>query len=96
MSSIQLLEEAALATGFVRTVCVHKNNSTHIVYDYPEPLGRLVSTITSPSWRVHTDMERRQRRTHIVGHDTDEQRVSLKNAVDFMQRVSRQYPKESA
>jgi hypothetical protein len=92
MSSIQLLEETALATGFVRTTCVHKNNGTHIVYDYPVPLR---NGTTEPSWRVHTDMERRQRRTYIVGHDTDEQKVSLKNAVDFMQRVSRQYPKES-
>jgi hypothetical protein len=90
MSSIQLLEKTALATGFVRTTCVHENNDSHIVYDYPGPLKH---TTTVPHWRVHTDMDRKQRRTYIVGRDTDQQQVSLKNAGDFMQRVSRQYPK---
>lgn len=47
------------------------------------------------SWRIHTDMSKVPHVTYIGGTDTPEQRVSLKNAIDFAQRVAAEHPKET-
>jgi hypothetical protein len=91
MSSISQMIEAAEAAGFVRAKCAH-GTAKHIVYDYPEALteeGR-----SGPFWRIHTDATKVPHRTLISGTDTPDQWVSLKNAIDFAQRVARQNPKE--
>lgn len=91
MASINQMIEAGEAAGFVRTECVH-GTPHHVVLDYPEALG---NGATGPFWRVHTDMSKVPHVTLISGTDTPDQRVSLVNAIDFMQRVARMNPKES-
>lgn len=90
MSSVNQMIEAAEAAGFVRTECVH-DTPLHVVLDYSEPLqdGQV-----TPLWRIHTDMTGVPHVTYIQGQDTPEQRVSLKNAIDFAQRIARENPKE--
>lgn len=92
MASINQMMEAAEAAGFVRTECVH-DSPQHIVYDYPAPFQDRQVT---PFWRVHTDMGKAPHVTYIGGTDTEDQRVSLKNAIDFMQRVAARHPKEGS
>lgn len=89
MASVNQMIEAAEAAGFVRTECVHET-SNHVVLDYPAPLKDGQG---DPFWRIHTDMSKVPHVTSIVGTDTDEQRVSLKNAIDFAQRVAARHPK---
>jgi hypothetical protein len=90
MASIQQLKAAAAEAGFVPVTCVHKSAGHHLVFDYPV---EFKNGQNGPHWRVHTDLAKVPRATHIIGTDTDSQRVSLKNAIDFMQRVARQNPK---
>lgn len=90
MASVNQMIEAAEAAGFIRTVCTH-DTPNHVVIDYPEPLGNGTA---GPFWRVHTDMSKVPHVTLISGTDTPDQRVSLVNAIDFMQRVARENPKE--
>jgi hypothetical protein len=90
MASINQMINAAEAAGFERAVCVH-DNEHHIVLDYPEALtdkGR-----SGPFWRIHCDASKNPHVTLITGTDTPDQHVSLKNAIDFAERVARQYPK---
>lgn len=90
MASVNQMIDAAEAAGFVRTECVH-DTPQHVVFDYPEPFqDRQVTKF----WRVHTDMSKVPHVTYIGGTDTPDQRVSLVNAIDFMQRVAHQNPKE--
>jgi hypothetical protein len=91
MASVNQMIEAAEAAGFVRAECVHKT-SRHVVLDYPEALTKAGRS--GPFWRIHTDMAKVPHVTLISGTDTPDQRVSLKNAIDFAQSVARQYPKE--
>lgn len=86
MASINQFTDAAEKAGFVRTECVHEPRTYHIVFDYPKPLG---NGTTEPFWRVHVNGAKVPHVTHISGTDTPEQRVSLKNAIDFMDRVTR-------
>jgi hypothetical protein len=89
MASLNQMIDAAEAAGFVRAECVH--GPQHVVLDYPEALtdkGR-----SGPFWRIHTDLDKHV--TLISGTDTPDQRVSLKNAIDFAERVARQNPKEN-
>jgi len=90
MSSINQMIGAAEAAGFVRVECVH-DNPQHIVLDYPAPFrdGQVTRF-----WRIHTDMSKVPHQTLIGGTDEPDQRVSLKNAIDFAQSVARQNPKE--
>lgn len=91
MASISQMIEAAEAAGFVRTECVHKSPN-HIVLDYPKPFeDRQVTRF----WRIHTDAGKVPHVTYIGGTDTPDQRVSLKNAIDFARRVAAENPKES-
>lgn len=90
MASVNQMIEAAEAAGFVRTECVH-NTPNHVVLDYPEA---LVDSRSGPFWRIHTDMSKVPHQTLISGTDTPDQRVSLKNAIDFARRVAAQNPKE--
>jgi predicted phosphohydrolase len=90
MASLKMLDAAAAQAGFVHADCVHEAARTHLVYDYPDVFR---DGSAGPFWRVHTDMARVPHVTHITGTDTPEQRVSLVNAIDFMQRVARQNPK---
>lgn len=90
MASVNQMMEAAEDAGFVRVECVH-DTPNHIVYDYPEPFTDGQVTM---SWRVHTDMAKVPHVTYIGGTDTPEHRVSLINAIDFVQRVARDHPKK--
>lgn len=89
MASIDQMIEAGEAAGFVRAECVHRSPH-HVVLDYPEA---LTGPRFGPFWRVHTDMSKVPHVTLISGTDTPDQRVSLVNAIDFMQRVVRENPK---
>lgn len=92
MASINQMIEAAEAAGFVRAECAH-GTPLHVVLDYPEALE---DSGPGPFWRIHTDMAKNPHVTYISGTDTPDQRVSLKNAIDFAQRVAAQNPKEKA
>lgn len=89
MASIQQLKTAAAEAGFVPSFCIHASARNHLVLDFPEGFKGG----SEPFWRVHTDLSKVPHVTHITGTDTDSQRVSLKNAIDFMQRVARQNPR---
>lgn len=91
MASVNQFLQAAQAAGFVRTTCPHKEADRHIVRDYP---AALVDGQTTPHWRVHVDISGPVNVTYIVGSDTPQQRVSLKNAINFMRRVTLDHPKE--
>ena len=88
MASINQMINAAEAAGFVRVECVH-DDPQHVVLDYPEPFVGG----PDPFWRIHCDASKNPHVTLITGTDTPDQRVSLKNAIDFAERVARQYPK---
>jgi hypothetical protein len=91
MASINQMIDAAEAAGFERAECAH-DDPQHVVLDYPEALtdnGR-----SGPFWRIHCDTSRRPHVTRISGTDTPDQRVSLKNAIDFAERVAAQNPKD--
>lgn len=90
MSSINQMIDAAEAAGFERAECAHKI-ANHIVLDYPEALtdkGR-----SGPFWRIHCDAAKVPHVTMISGTDTPDQRVSLRNAIDFARRVAAENPK---
>lgn len=89
MASVNQMIEAAEVAGFVRAECAH-NTPNHVVLDYPEA---LVGSRSGPFWRIHTDMSKTPHQTLISGTDTPDQRVSLKNAIDFAQRVAARHPK---
>jgi hypothetical protein len=91
MASINQMIEAAEAAGFVRAVCAH-GTPNHIVLDYPEALTEAGRS--GPFWRIHTDASKTPHATLISGSDTPDQRVSLKNAIDFAQQVAARNPKE--
>ncbi len=88
MASMEQLILKASEVGFVQTECVHEDKDSHSVFDFPRPLGN--GTIGA-FWRVHINSSSDRRVTHIEGTDTPLQRVSLKNAIDFMGRVTEQY-----
>jgi hypothetical protein len=88
MASYSQFCEEALAAGFVGTDCVHPDHDQHRVFDYPRPLG---NGTTGRHWRVHINLSGRTV-VYIGGHDTPQQRVSFKNAIDFVHRVSLNYP----
>jgi hypothetical protein len=90
VSSINQMIEAAEAAGFERAECVH-DDPQHVVLDYPEA---LMDHRSGPFWRIHCDASRRPHVTLISGTDTPDQRVSLKNAIDFAERVAAEHPKE--
>lgn len=91
MATMNQFLQAAQGAGFVRNTCVHDNHEQHVVRDYPEALKGETS---KPLWRVHIDISRRPVVAYIGGSDTPQQRVSLKNAIDFVQRVARDHPKD--
>lgn len=93
MASIFKMIKAAEAAGFVRTECVHphKGGHRHIVLDYPHPLG---NGTRAPIWRIHTDPNKVPHETYIVGHDTEQRRVSLVTAITWAQRIAAENPKD--
>lgn len=91
MASINQMIAAAEAAGFERTECAH-DTPQHIVLDYPKPFeDRQVTRF----WRIHTDMSKVPHVTYIGGTGLPDQRVTLKAAIDFAQRVAAEHPKES-
>ena len=53
---------------------------------------KMLDAAAAQAGFVHADCVHEAARTHLV-YDYPEQRVSLVNAIDFMQRVARQNPK---
>jgi hypothetical protein len=90
MASIQQVMAAAEEADWERTNCAHESPD-HIVYDYPPDRK---DDDSAPFWRVHINADQGRHVTYIIGSDTTSQRVSLKNALDFIERVTAQYRKE--
>jgi hypothetical protein len=86
MASMEDVTQAAIEAGFVESKCVHPDGSDHLVYDYPR---RLKGGGETAFWRLHINPKKKPVQTYIFGVDTPSQRVSFKNAIDFVQRVGR-------
>jgi hypothetical protein len=101
MATLEQLYRAAHHHGFTQTACAHLENhmpgsAWHVTYDYPRSLDEHEQRYaTGPFYRVHIkepDKARGETRpvVHIagtgVGTRSGHQRVSIKNAIDFIRR----------
>jgi hypothetical protein len=91
MATVEQVIEEAERCGFVATECVHEDSSGHLTFDYPRPLGNGISR---RFWRVHINNNKTPRSVYIASPDDGNQRVSLKNAIDFMRTVVAINPKD--
>lgn len=85
MATIRQLEAVAKATGFARVRCVHPDREKHLTFEYRDSVGKM--------WRVHVSRySGGALNVMVFSREDGNQQVSLKNAIDFMQRTSRLNP----
>jgi hypothetical protein len=90
MASVNMVIDAAVDAGWVENECVH-DAPRHVVFDYPRPLRNGTIGFFA---RVHMDLAKNPHVTYIGATGTPDRRVSLKAAIEFMQRIAREHPKE--